>query len=135
MMKRIELTLPVVPRGKSRPRFTVRGGKAITYTDSKTLSLEAEIRTLILKQVGDFKFPGDVPLKLEATFYLPRPKSAPSKRLHPTGKPDGDNLIKALTDSCEHYLYERDSQLTSVTYRKRYGDPPRIEFSLEPETG
>ena len=77
-------------------------------------------------------FPADVPLRCDLTFYLPRPKShfgsgknaqqlKKSAPTRPTGKPDRDNLDKAVCDAITAAgVWVDDSQVTSGTIRKRY---------------
>jgi Holliday junction resolvase RusA-like endonuclease len=79
-------------------------------------------------------FAAGVPLRCDLTFYLPRPKghygsgknsgtlkvSAPTR---PTGKPDRDNLDKAVCDAITAAgLWADDSQVTDGRIRKRYVD-------------
>lgn len=77
-------------------------------------------------------FAAGIPVRCDLTFYLPRPKahygsgknanvlkgSAPTR---PTGKPDRDNLDKAVCDAITAAgVWVDDSQVTSGTIRKRY---------------
>jgi len=130
-VRAIGLEIPTLPVGKGRPRFAKRGGKVWVYTPEKTAHTEALIRTLVLEKLQGYKFPKEMPLRLEATFYLPRPKSA-RKRLLPTVAPDIDNYFKVLADSLARFAFEDDSQLTTVLLRKRYGDPG-IHLKISPD--
>lgn len=75
------------------------------------------------------------PVKLSATFYLPRPKSlARHVRLH-TKKPDLGKLIRAAEDAITGILWADDKQV--VCYGdiwKRYTvapqDTPRADFTI-----
>ncbi len=72
----------------------------------------------------------DGPIRIEATFYLLKPKSKRAK--YPATKPDWDNLAKALTDSLEGLIYTNDSRIVEAHIRKEYGDPPRVEIRVTP---
>jgi len=130
--KVITFTIFMEPVAKGRPRF----GRGRTYTPEKTRTAEDEIRWHIIRMFETFApcYEKGVPLKLEAVFYKTRPKRLPKRICLPTGKPDIDNLLKALVDAMAGLLFLNDSQITSVTARKRYGDPPRIEVSLREDT-
>lgn len=125
----MKFTVYVEPVGKARPRYTSRGGKVITYTPAKTRECEEQIRLQVLSAKEYFE--SGIPIRLDAIFYLSRPKSLKKSIKLPAKRPDWDNLGKTLSDSCEGFLYGNDSQITTVTIRKRYGIPPRIEFTLE----
>jgi crossover junction endodeoxyribonuclease RusA len=77
-------------------------------------------------------------LMLSATFVLPRPKSAPKRRIWPTVKPDHDKLLRALCDAltqCGAWL--DDAQVVETLVGKRYvgQDPamplPGTRFTVE----
>lgn len=127
---RIQVTIPVTPAPKLRPRAMVtRTGKVHVYTPKKTAHAEAVIRSIVAKSRKCF--PRDEAVRLEATFYLTRPGSIPRKRKLPVVRPDLDNYWKSLTDALQGLAYEDDAQITSATLRKRYGSPARIELTLD----
>ncbi len=126
---RLELTIFVEPQGKASAKTVTKNGRTWSYTPQNTIQLEARIREAIMKQRKHFI--RDVPLKLEATFYFLKAKSAPKSRLLPITRPDLDNCTKLLTDSLELYLFDNDSQITSCTVRKRYNAIPKIHFIIE----
>jgi len=130
--KVITFTIHMEPVAKGRPRF----GRGKTYTPEKTRTAEDEIRWQIIRIFETFSpcYSKGVPLKLEAVFYKTRPKRLPKRVRLPVGKPDVDNLLKALFESMEGLVIPNDSQITSVTAHKRYGDPPRIEVALMEDT-
>lgn len=128
---RIETTIPVEPVPKARPRTIVRGGRSITFTPTKTERAENQIRLHIAALNNKEIFDKDIPLRLIATFYRLKPKSAPRRVGMPVTAPDWDNYSKLLTDALEKFLYYSDSQITSAYIKKRFGIPPRIELVLE----
>lgn len=56
-------------------------------------------------------------------------------RLHPTTRPDLDNLFKALTDSLNGLIWEDDSQIVQFEAKKTYesgsGTGPKILLTVE----
>jgi len=60
------------------------------------------------------------PVALTATFYLPRPKSAPKSVIVPTTRPDLDKALRSVLDSLSNVLFRDDSQVYRVLCEKRY---------------
>lgn len=129
---KLQTTIFVEPKGKARPRVVTKGGKTWTYTPKSSSHTENLIREQAMK-LGQF-FPHEIPLKVEVTFYRPKPKGLPKRVVLPVSKPDISNYLKTLEDALERFVYDSDSQITSVLARKRFGSPPRIELSIEPDS-
>lgn len=125
---RIETTIMVEPVPKGRPRVATKGGRTFIYTPQKTVHAENMIREALVKR-GFFE--AGIPLRMEATFYRPKPKSTPKRVKLPVTKPDLSNYLKTLEDALEMFAYHSDSQITTLITRKRFGSPPRIELKLE----
>lgn len=122
------------PVAKGRPRVNINNDKRVrTFTPRKTEIAESIIRIAILQKYEVPPFADTIPLKITATFFLAKPKSANAKRIYPTVKPDLDNFTKTLLDAGNNYLWYDDSQIVSAVINKRYGWPPRIELVLEEE--
>lgn len=145
--KKVRCVILVEPIGKGRPRHrlsekygvndkgqVVKQYDVLTYTPAATRSAEAIIINHIRQHLPDFQFPQGMPLRMELTLYRQRPVSTKKSVLYPTTAPDFDNSCKLVCDSLEKYLYYNDSQLTDVRVRKRFGNPPRIEFTIEEDT-
>jgi len=92
-------------------RFTIHGspvswkragrkGSSHTFTPKDVAIWENFVRLAALEamQGAEHDFPLDTPLSLEARFYLKRPKKSKKHPIHPAGRPDLDNLLKALKD-------------------------------------
>lgn len=62
----------------------------------------------------------DVPVRVDITFWLPRPKSAPKKRVWPDRVPDVDKLSRAVLDSITGVVITNDSRVCELVARKRY---------------
>ena len=133
---RVRVTILVEPTPKARPRHTAKSGRVITYTPEKTRVAEARIQTRIqdvLLEKGIW-FSEGMPIHMEATFYRLKPKSTSKRVKLPVTSPDLDNYTKLLTDALEKYVYNNDSQITTMFVKKRYGSPPRIELTLEEDS-
>lgn len=130
-MKRVELFVTGLPVAQPRPRATSFGGKARMYNPGTSNQWKACVIHEIKEHAGTF--PAGVAVRCDLTFYLPRPKahfgsgknaavlkaSAPA---HPTGKPDRDNLDKAVCDAITAArVWHDDKQVTDGRIRKRYG--------------
>jgi Holliday junction resolvase RusA-like endonuclease len=74
--------------------------------------------------------PKEVPFRLDATFYIERPKSITKSRTWPTVKPDYDKLTRAATDALTGVLWTDDAQVVQATIQKRYGSPARAVFTV-----
>jgi len=104
-----------------RPRVTKWG----TYDPPKS----KEWKALVAYQLIQQKPPGFTgPLEVTLDFSLSRPKSAPKKRLWPAGRPDIDNLTKAILDAANQtgMVWSDDGQIVRLFVTKRYADPPLI---------
>ena len=129
------------PQGKGRPRSTQSGRH---YTPAKTRQYEAEIKAAAMKAAvlqGWLK--SDVPLRVHIGAWFAVPKSWSKKKrtaamagnLYPTGKPDADNIGKAVCDALNETAYNDDSQVVECVIRKRYcrseGEAPHITVFVE----
>ena len=129
-MKTLNLWVPGLPVAQPRPRAVSFAGHARMYNPGTSSTWKACVIHALQGLAGTF--PTGVPLRCDLTFYLPRPKghfgsgknadtlkaSAPAR---PTGKPDRDNLDKAVCDAITAAgVWRDDSQVTSGTIRKRW---------------
>jgi Holliday junction resolvase RusA-like endonuclease len=132
--ERIVVTIPGPPVAKGRPRMT-RTGRA--YTPARTRAAEGYMRHAISAQVGQPLLTG--PLAVSVISILPIPASWPKKKqadaaasvIRPTGKPDADNLGKAVCDAANGLLWHDDGQIVVLTVTKAYGDKPGTVLMVE----
>ena len=129
-MKTIEVWVPGLPVAQPRARAVSFRGHARMYNPGTANEWKACVIHALRQYFGTF--PADVPIRCDLTFYLPRPKShfgsgknaqmlKKSAPTRPTGKPDRDNLDKAVCDAITAAgVWVDDSQVTSGTIRKRY---------------
>lgn len=124
------------PQGKGRPRYTVRGGRAVAYTPEGTRRYEAQIAQAWQEQDGrDF---GTAALALVIKAYYPVPSRAKKAereamlagQIPVTDKPDLDNVLKVCADSLNGIAYEDDRQVTYISACRMYSEAPRVEIDL-----
>ena len=75
----------------------------------------------------------NVPCKLTIVFRLPKPKSAPKRRLWPDSRPDIDKLTRAVADALTGTLISDDSRICQLDITKVFAGerPPGATITLE----
>ncbi len=136
LARRVVVEMPGEPRGKGRARFSRASG--VAYTPQPTRNFEAQLKYMaqIAMQGGAFL---DGPLKVEvlAAFTIPQSWSAKKKAaamrgdIRPTGKPDGDNILKSAGDALNAVVWRDDAQIVDARIVKRYSDRPRLRIEVE----
>lgn len=124
--------VPGKPQGKGRPRFSRKSGTA--YTPSKTRDYERLIASRFYK-FGGAKVAGRVVVEIIAAFPVPKSWTIQKKtdavcgNVSP-GKPDIDNIQKAVLDGLNGIAYEDDKQVTIVQCKKSYMKPGYDDVGL-----
>jgi Holliday junction resolvase RusA-like endonuclease len=132
------------PKGQPRPKAFARkfGAKwsARVYDPGTAEGWKSQIAIAARRSIPEQ--PIDGPVSLDLVFWLPRPKahyrtgkysselrvSAPEWH---TGKPDTDNLSKAVMDALTHLgFWHDDGQVCSGRTVKRYGDKMGCEVVI-----
>lgn len=133
MSAAIYFVVPGQPVGKGRPRASSRGGFVRMYTDAKTLSYEAAIAHQATFAMSVWSvFDTAISLRVVAFYAIPgswskrKQMQALNGELIP-GKPDLDNVAKAVLDACQGVIYQDDKQVIKLIAEKRYSYDPRIE--------
>jgi Holliday junction resolvase RusA-like endonuclease len=141
-MKSLTFIVEGAPVPKGRPRsFVTDGGRIGHYTPSKTHLYEEMVRLSGLSAMnrgGWRKLLGAVDLTV--VFVMPIPKSWNAKRqeaaragqIVPTGKPDLDNLIKAVKDGLNGVVWHDDAQVVGLSATKCYGSPAHAFVTVTP---
>lgn len=135
----IAFSIAVDPRGKGRPRATVRGKHATVYTDAATRKYEARIKAAAVKAVGDAE-PLQGALQVGLRFRMAIPRSYPKKRraaiLAGTeaylGAYDADNLAKAVLDACNGVAFADDKQVVRLIVLKTPAERPGVDIHIAP---
>jgi Holliday junction resolvase RusA-like endonuclease len=132
----IAFIVPGEPRGKERPRFFKGKLGSFAYTPQKTVNYENWVKMCYLEHNRKNKLTGEISAHIIAYYKIPKQYSKKKRwsiqngLLHPTKKPDADNLGKAILDSLNHIAYDDDSQIIKLIIEKHYSDEPRVEVEL-----
>lgn len=135
----IRFKIPGEPKGKGRPRITMRGAHAVAYTPKDTASYENWVKCRFQMERCEKIQGADTPIAATINVVYPIPKSATKKarelmladKVRPTKKPDCDNIVKIIFDALNGLAYDDDKQIVSLIFKKTYGDDPRVEVALE----
>ena len=125
------------PRGKGRPRFgRTYSGTPCTYTDGRTRAEEERIRLLSMASRPPVPLVGPLYLVVVARMPVPQSFSATRRaqalqgRLHPTGRPDVDNVAKLVLDALNGLYWRDDAQIVEMAASKAYGLTPGLQITV-----
>lgn len=139
-MEALTFSVAVLPRGKGRPRATVRRGSqhATVYTDPKTRAYEAGLKAAAGKVMrGRAPFEGALAVSLR--FRIPVPPSFSKKRIDAIltgvepygGAFDTDNLAKAVLDGFNGVVFADDRQIAELNLVRIPSQRPGIDIKVE----
>lgn len=135
MADRVCFTVLGEPRGKGRPRFARKTGRA--YTPERTAAYESLIAMEYRRQVGAAPvLDGCVALRVDAYFGIPKSGTKARRErmergeLRPVKRPDADNILKAVADALNGVAYRDDAQIVACSLEKRYSSTPRLEVTV-----
>lgn len=135
----MKMTLKIVPKPQSRPRFARRGKFTTTYEDKDMKAWRNQCQLLVAGAYrGQPMLEGPlwawVRFYIEPPQYVVKPKKNRERLLAekiPVGKkPDLDNYEKALYDSMSGIVYKDDGQIAMHQVGKFYSLNPRIEVEI-----
>lgn len=143
-MTSVYVVVPGEPVAQGRPRaFRTPKGFIRTYDPEKSRSwkgvaqvhYEAALKTQGLAMPA---FPAGQPLELRVVAVFTCPKSqhrqVPVPRRPKAGRPDPDNIAKAVMDAGNGILFADDSQVARLVVEKfvgAQGEAPRVELVVE----
>ncbi|MCL4181134.1 MAG: RusA family crossover junction endodeoxyribonuclease [Verrucomicrobia bacterium] len=115
-MKSLDFFVAGEPKGQPRPRAFARGGKARVYDPGTAEGWKGRIALAAREYLPPT--PIDTAAGIHMRFLMPRPRGhfgkrglLPSAPEHPLGKPDLDNLAKAVLDTLVAIGFLRDDCL------------------------
>ena len=134
---RVEIFLAGPPRGKGRPRASVRAGFVRMHTDEKTVKYETQLRYAAQQEMAG-RVPTELPVRISMTiaFAVPQAWSKKKKqealegRIWPCVKPDADNTLK-LTDALNGIVWADDKQVVVALVRKVYSARPGLTIDID----
>lgn len=125
----VTFRVPGKVKGKARARtyYDPRAGKHRSITPQGTVEYENSVR-LAWNQLDEPGWFNGEALAVTIIAYYEIPKSTTRKdrdriqngKLHPTKKPDADNIAKSICDALNHIAYHDDSQIVMLSILKRY---------------
>ena len=133
----ITFTAYGLPKGQPRPRAFARGGRSAVYDPGTAEGWKGQI-AIAAKAWENQRH--DQPFQVFLKFLMPRPKAHyTSKGLRPTapkwftGKPDADNLAKAVLDALTQIgIWKDDSLVVSLLATKEFSETPGCEVVIVP---
>ena len=136
MVNRIFFVVPGEPVPKARPRFTMQGGKARTYTPTSSAAYETTVGLLAhaAMRAQGISEPLAGALHVQVQAFFPVPKTWSKKRKAAASwhasRPDLDNVVKAALDGLNRVAFADDGQVASVYATKAYSATPRLEVAV-----
>jgi Holliday junction resolvase RusA-like endonuclease len=119
----IRFEVPGDPVPKARARVVINKGRVHAFTPEQTRTFETKVRIAAIKAMhGKHMMRGAVDAEIE--IGVRRPKKC-IKRV-PIGRPDLDNLLKAVIDGCNGIVFADDAQIVHLVATKYYDDQPGI---------
>ena len=134
----IRFTVPGEPTGKGRPRVFKANGVSRAVTPQKTLSYENLVKWIVGESMDVEQLTGEIEAEIKAYYTIPKRMTKKNRqlieegKLHPTKKPDLDNVAKIILDALNGIAYKDDSQVVRLYIEKEYADDdkPRVEVVL-----
>lgn len=134
----IRFTIPGEPQGKGRPRVGRVGAHVRMFTPAKTAAYEGLVaHAAQAAMAGRDLLKGACRIELDVVCTVPASWSGRKQRealngaIHPTKKPDADNVLKAICDGINGVVWVDDTQAVVVAMRKRYGSTPGVCVTVE----
>ncbi len=138
-LRPVMFMVPGEPVGKERPRIGRVGAHARMFTPAKTANYEGLIaHSGQQAMAGRALFEGPVLVELDIALSIPQSMSKKRKalalagQLHPTKKPDLDNVQKAIYDGLNGVVWKDDVQVVKAVVGKRYGETPGVRVKVVP---
>jgi Holliday junction resolvase RusA-like endonuclease len=128
---KISYTIYLLPKATPRPRL---GSKGVFYVKGAADNKKVFEKYLVGQDIPLIT----TPVKFYCDSYFPIPKSmgvvekvcAELGFIHPTSKPDWDNVAKAYCDMIQGSLLYDDSLVIEGYSKKHYSVKPRIEVTI-----
>lgn len=135
----VDIALDLLPVPKERPRVVrTKSGQVMSYTPPRTKRFTADVRAVLDAVMGmEPAVAGPVSLTMVFLMQIPerwplwKQQAARDGLVAPTGRPDMDNLEKALLDALNGRAFVDDAYVVDRIAVKRYADTPGILLRLD----
>lgn len=145
LQSRLTFQVLGIPKGQPRVKAFKRGAHAGVYDPGTADEWKLYVRAGFIKAFAEINEPVvppfSGPVAVTLNFYLPRPKAhfrangdlKPTAPIYHTGRPDLDNLVKAVLDALTNAgAWADDGIVALVSAGKGYGVQPGCEVKIEP---
>ncbi len=133
----ISFLVPGKPIGKGRAKASRFGAGVRLYSPQKTVAYESLVAFAAHgAMAGRSMLDGAVTVTLDIRCQVPASWSAKKRRaalageIHPTTKPDIDNVEKSIFDGLNGVAWKDDVQVVDVCKRKRYVESPGVLVTI-----
>lgn len=130
--------VPGQPVGKGRPRIGKVGAHARMFTPAKTVNYEGLVAFAAQQAMqGASLFEDACEVKMRIDCQIPaswsqkKQRAAAAGEIHPTTKPDVDNIVKAIFDAINGVVWKDDVQVVALTLTKRYSMVPGVAVRID----
>lgn len=123
---------PIKGKARARTFYDPKIGKHRSITPAQTVTYENLVQLCYRTSEGIEQYMDGEAVGVMTHAYFDIPKSySKSKRqlirdgeLHPTKKPDADNIGKIICDALNGVAFKDDSQIVELTVKKHYTELP-----------
>ena len=128
------IVVPGKPVGKQRARVVSTGKGTHSFTPLTTVQWEGLIK-LLARQAGiqPTDMPTSVRIEIERTVpqsWSRKRKSQALSAVWATGKPDIDNVIKAVLDALNGIAWRDDAQVVNLTATRTFTERDQTTISI-----
>lgn len=123
--------------GAAIPKMRAGRNGVQSFTPKRNMAFEAHIRAIgavTMAKAGMAPTPDAVTAEISIERDIPKSwpkKKALAMRGQPiTGRPDPDNLIKAILDALNGITYEDDAQVSDIHFSRRWGQVDCIRVRI-----
>jgi Holliday junction resolvase RusA-like endonuclease len=135
-------TIPGQPQGQPRARHgSPNGGRPSTWATDKQRTFERRVAMAYQAAGAPAPLEGPLVVEIDALFRCPKTderKREPRTLRWRAGRPDADNVAKAVCDALNGLAYEDDAQVVDLRVRTMtapQGEEPRVVVRISPTAG
>lgn len=123
--------------GAAIPKMRAGRNGTRSFTPKRNMAFEAHIRAIgavTMAKAGQAPTPDAVTAEIAVERAIPKSWSkakALQMRGQPiTGRPDVDNLAKAILDALNEVAYEDDAQVSDLHFTRRWGETDSVRVRI-----